>query len=90
MPVDQFCLERSHMVAALTAFSVLSITQLFILLNCLHHRCSAAEAAPHEDTISCSSSGSYISSQCYSCDVEGTPRAYAQNMREEGSPSQAS
>ncbi|KAK5985020.1 hypothetical protein GCK32_009668 [Trichostrongylus colubriformis] len=85
MPVDQFCLMRSHMVAALVAFSLLSITQLFILLKCLHSYCSATvEAVSPEDTISCSSSGCYVSSQCYSSSVEDISRALAPNLHEQG------
>ncbi|VDP56149.1 unnamed protein product [Heligmosomoides polygyrus] len=56
MPIDQFCLMRSHVVAAVVAFSVLSITQLFILLNCLHSRCAAVP-----DNVSCSSTGKVAS-----------------------------
>ncbi|KAK6018788.1 hypothetical protein OSTOST_15599 [Ostertagia ostertagi] len=74
---------RSHVVAALVAFTIMSITQLFILLNCLHSRCSTAEAPTREDTISCSSSGSYVSSQCYSSSVEDISRVLAPNSQEQ-------
>ncbi|KAK6050731.1 hypothetical protein COOONC_11764, partial [Cooperia oncophora] len=63
MPVDQFCLMRSHVVAALVAFTILSITQLFILLNCLHNRCRAGDTGTREDTISCSSNGTDLLSR---------------------------
>ncbi|KAL6740345.1 hypothetical protein Aduo_013708 [Ancylostoma duodenale] len=61
MPADQYCFVRSYLVAALVAFSILSMTQLFVLLNCLHSRCASVQ-----DNVSYSSrSSSYTSSSHY-------------------------
>ncbi|KHJ84344.1 hypothetical protein OESDEN_15944 [Oesophagostomum dentatum] len=65
MPADQYCFVRSHLVAALVAFSVLSITQLFVLLNCLHSRCTSVQDNASYSTNTSSTSRSYLSSCHY-------------------------
>ncbi|EYC42929.1 hypothetical protein Y032_0511g2747 [Ancylostoma ceylanicum] len=61
MPADQYCFMRSYLVAALVAFCILSMTQLFVLLNCLHSRCASVQ----DDVSYSSRSSSYISSCHY-------------------------
>ncbi|CAJ0602041.1 unnamed protein product [Cylicocyclus nassatus] len=65
MPEDQYCLLRSHLVIALVVFCILSIIQLFVLLNCLHSRCTSLPDNASYSTATSSTSRSYISSCHY-------------------------
>ncbi|KAK6748709.1 hypothetical protein RB195_001367 [Necator americanus] len=64
MPDDRYCILRPHLVAALVAFCVLSITQLFVLLNCLHNRYTSFQG----NSSYPSSSSSFVSS----CEYRGS------------------